>query len=56
MYERVEKATKAFCNVRDSLEPHTPEYRLAFAKPLKFYAKHTTEQAIKILKDEVNNQ
>lgn len=56
MYEKYDKAKKAFCAVRDSLEPHTPEYRLAFSKPLWFYLKHTTEQAIHILKNEVNNQ
>ena len=56
MYDRIEKATKAFCTVRDALEPHTPEYRLSFSKPLRFYLEHTTEQAIKILKNEVTNQ
>lgn len=52
-YERVELATKKFCVVRDELTPHTPEYRLAFKKPLKFYLETTAEQAIKILKQEV---
>ena len=51
MYERIEAATKAFCAVRDALTPNTPEYRLAFKQPFRFYLEHTTEQAIKILKE-----
>ena len=50
---KVEEATRKFCAVRDALEPNTPIYRLAFTKKLLFYYEHTTEQAIEILKKEV---
>ncbi len=53
--DRVEIATKKFCAVRDALEPNTPEFRICYSKPLKFYLKHTKEEAIAILRKEVKN-
>lgn len=55
-YSKIDLAVKNFCAVRDALEPHTSEYRLAFSQPLNFYYKHTTKQAIKILKQQAKQR
>lgn len=51
-FEVIEQTKKKFLAVRDALEINTREYRLAYAKPLKFYFYHNVEQAIEILKSE----
>lgn len=52
-HEVIEQTTKKFCAVRDALKLNSPEQRLAYTKPLKFYFYHTIDEAIEILKKEV---
>ncbi len=55
-YGTIEQTMKRFCAVRASLEYNTPEFRLAYTKPLKFYFYHTITEAIEILKKEGNDE
>lgn len=51
----MDKAMQTFLEVREQL--NTPETRLeynrCYKKPWRFYRKHTTQEAIAILKEEV---
>ena len=51
MENRSDKAVKAFCAVRDTINQreHPTAYRKAFKMPFKFYLEHTTKEAIEIL-------
>lgn len=51
---RLEEARKAFLKVRDILTEKHEDFALAkaYKKPWKWYRKHTTQEAIKILRAE----
>lgn len=52
---RLEEAKKAFLEVRDILAEKHEDFALAraYKKPWKWYREHTTHEAIKILRAEI---
>lgn len=56
--DRVDLAVKKFCAVRDAIDQtrYPSAYRMAFAKPLRFFEEHGTEEAISILVTEYENK
>lgn len=55
---RIERATKKFCAVRDSISQvsHPQAYRNAFGKPLMFYEQHSKHESITILLNETEGK
>ena len=54
---KLEQHTKAFLEVRDTLESMGEMFALAraYKKPYKWYGEHTTQEAVNILIAEANN-
>lgn len=53
-----ERGTLNFLNVKDELirQHEITAYNLSFKKPMRFYKEHSADEAVEILKAEVNNQ